>query len=183
MKKNSAPPPPPEIPETDFAERLGVSLEIVRSVRRSKLTETLHWRSEPERGWRILLTVSGADLLLQLLAARGDAEPEPEEPQTLVVVKQVSNPSQVLARRVEDDPAKPASIVLEVPSVMENGRRTNYFTPGLGVLAEPLNGARWRYVGPRPRGRGDACLKMYRPPAVPAPAPAGNAGKGEVPTV
>lgn len=166
------------LPESEFAERLGVARELVRA-ERVKLPEGSHWKKETGAGGRIMLTPAGATALLGMLATGLDQDKDddlggraPElKPGTvawLVTVKQVPNVYQVLARRPEDDVQAPAPFVLEVPIASEGGKRMNYFTPGLLVQARHLAGARWQYIGPKPRHRGDMRLVMWRGQQLPA---------------
>lgn len=154
------------LPEAEFAQRLGIERELVRETRIQLLTEGEHWM----RGANglIMLRPEGAELLLDALAveeatADGEAVQTEAEPVVLIVVRQVANAYQVLARRPEDDPNQPPPIVLAVPIAHVDGKIVNFFTPGIAALSQPVKGARWEYVGPRPRFRGDPCLRLWKP--------------------
>jgi hypothetical protein len=144
---------------------MGLPAATVAEVRAQALTEGEHFE---KKGARVLLTPAGVDALLILLAA---PQPEPEspapQPAHVVVVRQVPNATQVLARLESDPDNAPPPIVLKVPTYRDHaGKQCNHFRPGQRVPARHEQGAVWSYTGPRPRFPNDPiCIVKITSPA------------------
>lgn len=154
------------VPESEFAERLGLPRKAVSEVRSRALEEGRHFRRNEEANGRVELTSEGAAIVMHELQLGSGETPAPAESRpraVLIVVRQVPNARQVLAVREGDESRGQLVLkvpVVEVPRKMPNGTVIgkafiNHFRPHNRVMAEHVEGATWTFVGKKPRWPGD----------------------------
>lgn len=132
--------------ESELADRLGLGRDALADFRADTLTPGRDFVRKKDG---VAYTRAGLDAVLGWL---GSEKPplEKTRPVLLVVVRQVPNPTIVLARPPE---AKNGQVLtLKVPTVLSGGKRINFFTQGALVPAVHVNGAIWRLHGAAPRG-------------------------------